>query len=195
MKITKEEWKVIEGYEDYEVSNLGRILSNKKGKKKYLKLFNKQGYYCTALSANKTKFLLVHRLVAKAFISNPKNKPEVNHIDGDKSNNHVDNLEWCTPKENINHAWKNGLCENTRKAISNRMKDIKINYGTESRKKPIYSSKLDMQFESIRNAAIYIKENYFNNINVKNIEIYINKILLNKTKKSKYDYGWEFINK
>lgn len=64
------------------------------------------------LSKNKVKKdLRVHRLVASAFIPNPLNKPEINHIDGNKGNNNVNNLEWATRKENINHSIKTGLCD------------------------------------------------------------------------------------
>jgi hypothetical protein len=59
----------------------------------------------------------VHRLIAKSFIPNPNNKPEVNHINGNPSDNRIENLEWCTRKENSNHAWKNGLMENVRKSF------------------------------------------------------------------------------
>lgn len=122
----EEIWKDIIGYEGlYQVSNLGRIKAlikfNKTSKlyssigyyrkEKILKLEScKNGYLRVALYKNKIKKrFLVHRLVAQAFIINSYNKPQVNHKDGNKTNNNINNLEWTTSKENNIHAHKTGL--------------------------------------------------------------------------------------
>lgn len=94
-------WNNISGFEEYQVSNLGRV----KHKNKILKpRKNKGGYLSVALWSNKVrKDKLLHRLVAEAFIPNPDNKSEIDHINADKTNNRVENLRWCTRKENINN--------------------------------------------------------------------------------------------
>lgn len=111
-------WKSIEGYEGlYEVSDLGNIKSLERLCKSRGKRFrptkemikkqvpNKQGYMLISLSKNsKCKNFSVHRLVAKAFIPNPNNFPQVNHKDEIKSNNAVENLEWCDGKYNSNYG-------------------------------------------------------------------------------------------
>lgn len=118
-----EEWKDIEGYEGlYQVSNLGRV---KRSKGKYMKserilmlFINTPGYLQVMLCKNnKCKKFTVHRLVANAFIPNPENKPQVNHIDEDKTNNKVSNLEWVTAKENVNHGTRNERSSKKIKAI------------------------------------------------------------------------------
>ena len=113
-----EEWKDVEGYEGkYQVSNLGKIksliFSNRQAtfeQEKILKPQKNRNYLQVSLSKNnKIKIINIHRLVAKAFIPNPNNFPQVNHKDGNKMNNNANNLEWCTCSQNIQHAYNNGL--------------------------------------------------------------------------------------
>ena len=95
----KEERRPIKDFENYEISSLGQVHNTKTGR--MLKLTTKGGYMFTGLSEKcKGKTISVHRLVALAFIENPENKPCVDHIDNDKSNNNVNNLRWATLSEN-----------------------------------------------------------------------------------------------
>ena len=125
----EEIWKDIEGYEGlYQVSNLGRVKSLNRDhqansrwgktmkrviKEKLLKEDKTGRYLRVSLSKNgiKQRFS-INRLVAQAFIPNIKNKPQVNHKDGNRDNNQVENLEWCTAKENMQHARSNNLITN-----------------------------------------------------------------------------------
>ena len=94
----------IEGYPKYQISNLGRVKSIV-GKEKILKTWINKRYYSVSLMKDKVqKNHLIHRLVAQAFIPNPENKPEVNHVDGNTKNFNISNLEWITPSENIYHS-------------------------------------------------------------------------------------------
>lgn len=142
-----EVWKDIKGYEKlYQISNKGRVRSLdrpvlqrndsiqiKKGL--VLKLAkNHKGYSMVNLSKyNKKDFRSVHRLVALHFIENPEKKEQVNHIDGNKENNSVSNLDWVTASENIRHAINNGLMiinkENLAKATkkANKVNQKKVN--------------------------------------------------------------------
>lgn len=113
-----EKWKDIDGYEGlYQISNLGRVrrlpteVINSFGVRRFfegggiLNPTNSQGYLIVDLSRDGfRKHYLIHRLVAQAFLENPNNLPFVNHKDENKSNNIVDNLEWCTPQYNTNYG-------------------------------------------------------------------------------------------
>lgn len=110
----QEIWKDVVGYEGlYKISNLGNIISARRNYNKgckYLTPFENNGYDRVTLVVNyKRKNYLVHRLVAEAFIPNVEQKEVVNHIDGNKKNNTVDNLEWVTKQENTFHAINTGL--------------------------------------------------------------------------------------
>lgn len=104
-------WKLIKGFDGmYDISEFGKIKSRFKGGRILKNYLSHNGYEFVRLYKNfKYKNYRVNRLVAEYFIPNPENKPQVNHKDGNKSNNHVSNLEWCTASENIRHALKNGL--------------------------------------------------------------------------------------
>ena len=124
-------WKDIKGYEGlYQISNMGRVKSLSKQwvarngikhhKEKILKIaIGKRGYYTVNLCKNKIrKSKYVHQLIAEAFIPNPNNWLYINHKDLNKTNNKIENLEWCTHKENMQHAWKNS------KQLHNRKKKV-----------------------------------------------------------------------
>jgi hypothetical protein len=120
-----EVWKDVVSYEEYfRVSNFGNVYS-KRTNKILTQTVGKTGYYqiATRVGGRKGKCFCfkVHRLVAMAFIDNKQGKPFVNHIDGDKLNNCVDNLEWCTVLENNRHAIRIGLVDLA--ALSNRNKE------------------------------------------------------------------------
>ena len=199
---SKEIWKDIEGYEGYyKVSNFGRIASlrewiGNKYKSQYKSIFkiipshhNKKGYQTIILSKDKkTKYYMVHRLVAKAFIENPYNKPQVNHIDGNKNNNNVSNLEWCTCKENIKHAFDKGLMTTKSEARNTHLEKIRP-LSIEVMKKKV--AMLSNKGEILKVFDCITEANEFLNVNRKSSNI---TNCCKGRKKSAYGYKWKYYN-
>lgn len=137
MEILHEEWRPVAGRFagwPYEVSNRGQVRISKdipysakciKGTStdpgRMLALLTTKGYAAVHIRKDGRRLLVrVHILVANAFIPNPEGKPHINHKDSNRQNASVENLEWCTPKENTKHAWRSGRMENVRTASRTR---------------------------------------------------------------------------
>ena len=151
MEVLNMNWVKIKGYEDfYEISSSGEIRSkdrtvtDKIGRTRSWKgktlnpNIAPNGYYRVSFSINRNrKQFYVHRLIAEHFIPNPDNLPQVNHIDGNKLNNSLDNLEWVTVQDNVIHAYKNGLI----KHVSGKEHFNYGKFGSESKRaKPVIAT-------------------------------------------------------
>ena len=158
-----EQWRDVPGYNGkFQISNTGKIRNGKTGldRKPYV---NENGYCIIGFYDKEKGFSVqhrVHRLVAEAFIPNPEGKRTVNHIDGNKLNNRVENLEWATHQENLDHAHKTGLIvisEKQRKAASENIKKNRLHANPE--KKCFLSDSMGhkMEFPSIRAAAHWVE--------------------------------------
>lgn len=171
-----EEWRVITEFPNYSVSNLGNVMNNKSNK--MMKLNVKSGYYHVGLINNKNRPIFkVHRLVALAFINNPENKPQVNHKNKNKLDNSIDNLEWTTHKENMQH------------------KSIGLIYKS-NKNKPILrlnknNNEIMEQYNSIEEAGIWASENKFTN-NSHNGRNAIGNCV-NGLSNSAYGFKWKYI--
>lgn len=157
----REVWKDIVGYEGlYQVSNLGRVKGLERVvmrgsnfvpvKEKIMTLrFNQRGYLIAHLTKEGVqKQYMTHRLVAQAFISNPENKPQVNHINEVKDDNRVENLEWVTAKENINHGT---YLERRARSQSKPIKRINIATGEEK----AYPSQVAVELDGFRKQSVH----------------------------------------
>lgn len=145
----KRQWKRIEGFEDYKVSDDGYVYSEKTNRVLNL-INNSSGYFHICLTnKGEMQYKLLHRLIAQAFIPNPEEKPSVNHIDGNKKNNSIENLEWVTNQENIRHAFDIGLMKGN--PSSRRKKIVQIDKNTNK-----VISEFDSQFEASKELNIHV---------------------------------------
>ncbi len=131
--LSNEIWRDVVGYEGlYQISNLGRVKSLLFGRERILKTrYSLEGYAVIKLTKkDKGKTYHIHKLLAQAFIPNPEHKPQVNHKDGNKMNNCLDNLEWVTNSENVKHSYKMGLIKSKRGSenVQSKLSDEDVSY-------------------------------------------------------------------
>ena len=135
-------FKPIVGFENYSINKKGDILNTKR-KRIIVQALDKDGYVKATLSKNgRTNYFRVSRLVAQTFIPNPNNLPFVNHINGIKTDNRVENLEWCTARENSLHAYRTGLAPRKEKIKHAKLKESYIPWIKEMRKVGISTTQI-----------------------------------------------------
>ena len=167
----KEIWKDVVGYEGlYEVSNFGRVKNldqlrmpqNAFHKAKILKPhLDKDGYPRIGMTKNKKRRnYTVHRIVARAFIPNPDNLPQINHKDGVPDNNHVDNLEWCTALYNIRHSVEIGLNPNEQAIILKNLETGEEHYFQSQTKASLFLGKNESYVSHCLSRGENVKHGY-----------------------------------
>jgi hypothetical protein len=148
----EEKWSEIEEVDKrYSVSSYGRFINNRTGK--FCKsVLDQKGYLRIRLYYNKSeaRTFKAHRLVAKYYVANPFNKPEVNHDDGNKQNNYYKNLKWSTGSENVKHAFDTGLKVNT---VKQRQCAAKLLTGNSYSAKRIVDIVSGIEFSTVKEAA------------------------------------------
>lgn len=164
--IVGEVWKDIQGYEgQYMVSSKGRVKSVsrftcdsngylKHKKERILKCSITKGYFFVSLNNGDIKRKSVHRLMCIAFLPNLSNKPQVNHKNGIKTDNRLENLEWCTNKENSDHAYRNGLLKKGEEINTCKLNQTDVKFIREMYKSGKYSQRRLARMFNISQSAI-----------------------------------------
>lgn len=188
-----EQWKTIEGFENYEVSNQGRV--KRKASFKFGKLYEEKimkyryhnGYQIINLFKNKeSKTFAIHTLVAKAFLKNPDKKRTVNHKDGVKSNNFVENLEWATHKENNKHAIEKTLLVPNLKGI------LELNRKLQKKVAILKENKIILIADSSRElAGILLEQKIIENVKLETLSRGIRRFANNGLKY--HSFNFQFI--
>jgi hypothetical protein len=143
--------KTIPGFPNYKIDEHGVVYGPQKGRLNFH--YNEKGYQHAFLYNGKRRCLKVHRIVAELYVENPNNYTEVNHIDGNKKNNHYTNLEWCSRSENVRHAIKHGLIRNRKGELTETSKPVRHNHTGQ-----IYNS----MAEAARRTGLSYKQVYTN---------------------------------
>ncbi len=183
--MSKEIYKTVSGYSNYEVSNFGNVKN--KITNKLLKPCLKSGYLCLSLTDNdgERKFFKIHRLVALTFIPNPDNKKTVNHKDHNKTNNKLDNLEWATTAEQNNHRRK---CDKKIRELVSSRAVWQINYTTNKKIQLFQTIKFASEWVFNNNLTSVTDFNDGNNIKTKICAVARGKRL------SAFGYKWQYDN-
>lgn len=147
--------KTIPGFDNYKIDQYGNIYGPQKGLLN--PHYNEKGYQHAFVYNGKRKCIKVHRIVALLYVDNPYDYKEVNHIDGNKKNNHFSNLEWCSRAENVRHAIKSGLIRNRTGELTERAKPVRHNQTGE-----VYNS----MAEAARRTGLSYKQVYSNRKNI-----------------------------
>lgn len=185
-------WKDIEGFEGkYQVSNLGNVKSLNYGNRGYEQILipkiNNKGYKWVELpNGHNKRCLLIHRLVALAFLKNPNNYPIINHKDENPQNNHVDNLEWCTVSYNNKYSIK----RHPERFVLRKNREKRDYYKVKTKYFNVHINQFSKDGE-------FIKQ-WFNFAELKHIKNYNNtsiKECCEGKRKTAYGYKWEFANK
>lgn len=141
-------WRTIENYSRYEVSDSGEVRNAISGK--ILKPCYSTGYvHVTLCDENGHYQTTVHRLVAEAFVANPNNDVEINHLDGDKHNNAADNLEWCDRSHNMRHAYATGL-----QHVMPEQLEYSLKKAQKAHERPVRNIETGVSYSSVKECAV-----------------------------------------